>query len=44
MGKKGTSQKEKRTSPKDFDVVYKALFLNVKKPLSRVKYKDPDRW
>jgi hypothetical protein len=36
MGKKSMSKKE-------FDVVYAALFRDVKLP-PKVKFKDPDRW
>jgi hypothetical protein len=34
---------KKRSSQKEFDLVYRALMVDVKPP-PKVKYKDPDRW
>lgn len=34
---------KKRQSQKEFDVVYRALMVDVKPP-PKVKFKDPDRW
>lgn len=33
----------KKMTKKEFDLVYKALMVDVKPP-PKVKFKDPDRW